>query len=145
MSPCFRVVAGTIRTPGPPVGCARVVSRGDLVRLPVTLSNETSRPYQVALSTRFGSAFRVRGGIPASLSMAGGERKSFFAELQVVGDGKDPEESSSQPRMRYVSLMSMGSRNRSPFPTAAPSPPAPFFCFTRTACCMAGLPRGLLG
>ena len=67
------------------------VSAGDRIKLPVTVANETSRPYDVAISTQFGAAFRVQGGIPAQVSLRGGERKSFFATLQVVGNGADPE------------------------------------------------------
>ena len=64
------------------------VSAGDAVHLPVTLANETSRPYEVAVSAQFGRAFRVEGGVPRAVSLAAGERRSFFATLQVVGDGK---------------------------------------------------------
>ena len=66
------------------------VSRRDRVKLPVTLSNETERKYEVAIATQFGAAFKVSGGIPAKISLAPGERKSFFAQLEVIGDGKDP-------------------------------------------------------
>lgn len=63
------------------------VSAGDVVHLPVTLANETRRPYEVAVFTQFGRAFRVQGGVPSAVALAAGERKSFFATLQVVGDG----------------------------------------------------------
>lgn len=65
------------------------VSRGDRIKLPVTLTNETERTYDAAIATQFGAAFKVGGGIPAKVSLQPGERKSFFADLEVVGDGKD--------------------------------------------------------
>lgn len=65
------------------------VSRGDRVRLPITLSNETDRRYDVAVSTVFGSAFKVVGGVPDKVTLDAGKRQAFFAELEVVGDGKD--------------------------------------------------------
>jgi hypothetical protein len=67
------------------------VSAGDTIQLPVTLSNETAQPYQARISSEFGPAFKVVGGVPGKVELGAGERKSFFAELQVVGDGKDPE------------------------------------------------------
>lgn len=67
------------------------VSAGDTIQLPVTLSNETAQPYQARISSDFGPAFKVVGGVPQNVELGAGERKSFFAELQVVGDGKDPE------------------------------------------------------
>ncbi len=68
------------------------VSRGDTIRLPVTLANETTQPYEVAIASQFGPAFRVTGGIPARLTLAGGQRRSFFASLEVVGDGKNADD-----------------------------------------------------
>lgn len=67
------------------------VSAGDTVRLPVTLQNETEREYQVRVSTAFGAAFKVRGGIPETVTLGAGKRESFFAILEVVGNGADPE------------------------------------------------------
>jgi hypothetical protein len=67
------------------------VSAGDRIQLPVTLSNETAQPYKARISSDFGPAFKVVGGVPQNVELGAGERKSFFAELQVVGDGKDPE------------------------------------------------------
>jgi hypothetical protein len=67
------------------------VSAGDTIQLPVTLSNETAQPYKARISSDFGPAFKVVGGVPQNVELGAGERKSFFAELQVVGDGKDPE------------------------------------------------------
>jgi hypothetical protein len=66
-------------------------SAGDTIELPVTLANETTRPYKARISSEFGPAFKVTGGVPAQVELRAGERKSFFAELKVIGDGKDPE------------------------------------------------------
>ena len=68
------------------------VSRGDVIRLPVTLANETASSYEVAVTTQFGAAFKVGGGIPGQVKLVGGERKSFFATLTVVGDGKQTDD-----------------------------------------------------
>ncbi|HWN66335.1 MAG TPA: MG2 domain-containing protein, partial [Haliangium sp.] len=67
------------------------VSAGDTIELPVTLANETTRPYKARISSDFGPAFKVTGGVPGQVELRGGERKSFFAVLKVIGDGKDPE------------------------------------------------------
>jgi uncharacterized protein YfaS (alpha-2-macroglobulin family) len=67
------------------------VSAGDTVRLPVTLQNETEREYEVRVSTVFGAAFKVRGGIPETVKLGPGKRESFFATLEVVGNGADAE------------------------------------------------------
>ncbi len=63
------------------------VSKGDLVRLPISLANETKRSYEVKLTGQFGSAFKLVKPIPTTLKLKGGERRSFFAELEVIGDG----------------------------------------------------------
>lgn len=68
------------------------VSAGDTVELPVTLSNETAEAYEVEVSSSFGAAFKVKGGVPDKVKLKAGERRSFFAELEVVGDGKNPED-----------------------------------------------------
>jgi hypothetical protein len=67
------------------------VSAGDTIQLPVILANETTRKYKAQIRSDFGPAFQVVGGVPKQVELAGGERKSFFAELKVIGDGKDPE------------------------------------------------------
>jgi alpha-2-macroglobulin-like protein len=67
------------------------VSAGDTIELPVTLANETTRPYKARVSSDFGPAFQVTGGVPGQVELRAGERKSFFATLKVIGDGKDPE------------------------------------------------------
>jgi uncharacterized protein YfaS (alpha-2-macroglobulin family) len=68
------------------------VSKGDVIRLPVTVANETSYPQEVAVVTQFGPAFRVGGGVPSRLTLAGGKRQSFFARLEVVGDGRKADD-----------------------------------------------------
>jgi len=68
------------------------VSKGDEILLPVSLANETNRPYAVAIRSEFGAAFQVRGGIPTEVTLKAGERKSFFADLLVVGNGKKADE-----------------------------------------------------
>jgi len=64
------------------------VSAGDHVRLPVTISNETNHKYVAAVKAEFGAAFETSGGAPAHVTLAAGERKSYFYDLQVVGNGK---------------------------------------------------------
>jgi uncharacterized protein YfaS (alpha-2-macroglobulin family) len=80
------------------------LSRGDEVQLPVTLSNETDRSYTAALDTEFGKAFKVSGGIPRSVKLKAGERKSFYARLEVVGDGKDASEGLMRVAMNTSNL-----------------------------------------
>lgn len=64
------------------------VSAGDEIELPVSLVNETERPYKAVVVTDFGSAFKVKKAAPEIVDLAGGERKAFFVTLEVVGDGK---------------------------------------------------------
>lgn len=64
------------------------VSKGDIIELPVSLANETERSYEVDIESEFGPAFKVLGGVPKQVQMKAGARKSFFAKLKVVGDGK---------------------------------------------------------
>lgn len=69
------------------------VTAGDRLRLPVTVANETDRPYTAQLSATFGKAFRVRGGgLAPTLALGPSERRATFYELEVVGDGKVPED-----------------------------------------------------
>lgn len=69
------------------------VTAGDRIRLPVTIANETDRPYEASLSARFGKAFKVTGGaLPASITLAPNERRSTFYEISVIGDGKDADD-----------------------------------------------------
>lgn len=65
------------------------VTAGDHISLPVTIANETDRPYEASLSATFGPAFKITGGaLPATLTLAPNERRSTFYELDVVGDGR---------------------------------------------------------
>lgn len=68
------------------------VSRDDTIELPVSLANETKRSYTVSITSEFGSAFKALGGIPTAITLKAGERKSFFAKLEVVGDGERLED-----------------------------------------------------
>ncbi len=80
------------------------VSKGDVIELPVTLANETDRSYDVAIDSEFGAAFKVVGGIPAKVSMKAGERKSFFAKLEVIGDGKNSDDGLMRVAMNTSNL-----------------------------------------
>jgi hypothetical protein len=80
------------------------VSAGDTIELPVTLANETTRPYKARISSDFGPAFKVTGGVPAQVELRAGERKSFFARLRVIGDGKDPEAGRARIGIETASL-----------------------------------------
>lgn len=65
------------------------VTAGDHIRLPVTIANETDKPYEASLTSTFGKAFKVTGGaLPQAITLAPNERRSTFYELDVVGDGK---------------------------------------------------------
>jgi len=67
------------------------VSSGDLVDLPVTISNETDQPRRAALAAEFGPGFRADGTPPPpAIELAPHQSRSFFYHLRVVGDGKDP-------------------------------------------------------
>lgn len=65
------------------------VSRGDTIRLPVTITNETDTVQRATLTTAFGAAFRVTGAAPPHLDLAPRERRALFYDLAVVGDGRD--------------------------------------------------------
>lgn len=65
------------------------VNAGDLIRLPVTVSNETSQPYTATITSTFGKAFRMKGGgLAPTLELAPNERRATFYDLEVIGDGK---------------------------------------------------------
>ncbi|ACY15669.1 MG2 domain-containing protein [Haliangium ochraceum] len=80
------------------------VSAGDSLELPVVLTNETERPQSARITSEFGAAFRVRGGVPKQVRLEPGERQSFFAQLEVVGNGKDPEAGSARIAMDTANL-----------------------------------------
>jgi uncharacterized protein YfaS (alpha-2-macroglobulin family) len=66
-------------------------STDDLVRIPVTLANETSRPLKAHFDMNIGSAFQVLGTSPHDLDLAPGERRSTFIPLRVLRAGKDAD------------------------------------------------------
>lgn len=66
------------------------VSRGDRIRLPVTITNETERAQDAKLTTTFGPAFQVTGTTPPTIALAPRESRTLFYDLAVVGDGRDP-------------------------------------------------------
>lgn len=81
------------------------VSKGDVLRLPVTVANETAFPYQATLSSSFGKAFTLRGKAPPRhLALAPGQRRSFLYELAVVGDGADPDAGRIQVAVEAANL-----------------------------------------
>ncbi|MCW5806040.1 MAG: hypothetical protein KIT31_26985 [Deltaproteobacteria bacterium] len=64
------------------------VTTGDRLKLPITIANETAEPYDAAIRTKIGGAFRVVGDpLPGKLALAAHERRSAFLELDVVGGG----------------------------------------------------------
>ncbi len=66
------------------------VASGDLIRLPVTVTNETDEAYTAKLQASFGPAFQLAGDeLPESVELAARQRKSFFYELRVVGTGAE--------------------------------------------------------
>ncbi len=80
------------------------VSRGDHVRLPITLTNETKQTYQVSVSTLFGAAFKVTGGVPDKVKLSGGQSRSFFAELDVVGNGAAADDGAMKVAIETANL-----------------------------------------
>jgi uncharacterized protein YfaS (alpha-2-macroglobulin family) len=80
------------------------VSAGDLVRLPITVANETDQPYDARVETSFGPAFRARGQLPEKISLRAGERRSFLASLDVVGNGADPDQGKMRVAIRADNL-----------------------------------------
>ncbi len=69
------------------------VNAGDRIRLPVTISNETSLPYTANLTATFGKAFKIKGGgLAPTVALAPNERRAAFYDLEVVGDGKVTED-----------------------------------------------------
>jgi len=75
------------------------VSADDTLQLPITLVNETKRRETAKLEWSFGKAFKLVKPLPASVTLDGGERVSLFAELRVVGDGKNPDDGALAVRM----------------------------------------------
>jgi uncharacterized protein YfaS (alpha-2-macroglobulin family) len=71
------------------------VSAGDTIELPITLTNATNRPRKGAFTGKFGAGFAVAGPIPpGEIELRGGESRTLFAPLRVVGQGNDEKEGS---------------------------------------------------
>ncbi|MCA9669367.1 MAG: hypothetical protein KC503_27415 [Myxococcales bacterium] len=80
------------------------VSRGDVVELPITLSNETAKTRTVALRARFGAAFKLAKALPKSLTLRAHQRTSVFASLRVVGDGKKAVDGAAEVAIETAQL-----------------------------------------
>lgn len=66
------------------------VSSGDVIELPVTITNATRKARQARLTSKFGAAFTLAGAAPAdAVSLQPGEGRSVFVPLRVTGDGRD--------------------------------------------------------
>jgi uncharacterized protein YfaS (alpha-2-macroglobulin family) len=64
------------------------VSNGDVIRLPVTLTNTTWRTQRAAISAQIGAAFeRADQDSPGTMELKPQESRSFFYGLKVVGLG----------------------------------------------------------
>ena len=84
------------------------VSKGDRVSLPVTVANETAERYVAELRAELGAAFKRRGApLPEKLELAPGQRRSFFYDLEVVGDGAEPADGKA-----LVSVVAAGLRDQ---------------------------------
>jgi hypothetical protein len=60
------------------------VTSGDVIRLPVTLANETDRALDAQLDARFGAAFQLTAPVGGAIHLAAGEKKSLLFPLKVV-------------------------------------------------------------
>ncbi|RMH45321.1 MAG: hypothetical protein D6689_00150 [Deltaproteobacteria bacterium] len=80
------------------------VSAGDRIELPVTVANETARPYTAEVVAEFGPAFRVTHALPGSVRLGPGERKSLFVALDVTGNGNDPADGRVRIAVRAAHL-----------------------------------------
>ncbi len=66
------------------------VSQGDLISLPVTLTNETDRSLDADLTTDFGPAFALQDNpLAGKVALAAGEKKTYYFPLKVIGKGGD--------------------------------------------------------
>lgn len=71
------------------------VSAGDVVELPITVTNATARARKARLVGTFGKAFSMNGPPPPTdLDLKPGEGRSIFVPLKVVGNGRDPSSGS---------------------------------------------------
>jgi alpha-2-macroglobulin-like protein len=69
------------------------VSTGDVIRLPVTLTNTTWRTQRAAISAQFGPAFeRADQDSPGAIELKPQESRSFYYGLKVTGQGIRAEE-----------------------------------------------------
>jgi alpha-2-macroglobulin-like protein len=61
------------------------VTSGDIIRLPITLANETDEPLEASLQAQFGAAFKLVGpAVPGTLRLKARDKQSLFASLEVV-------------------------------------------------------------
>ncbi len=73
------------------------VSAGDTLELPITLTNATAGARKARLAATFGKAFSLSGPPPATdLDLRGGEGRTLFVPLRVVGDGRDEKDGAIQ-------------------------------------------------
>ncbi len=67
------------------------VTAGDIVRLPVTLANDTDVEMTPTLSAQFGTAFRVVSQPPATLQLAAHGKQTVVVPLEVVATAGDSD------------------------------------------------------
>jgi uncharacterized protein YfaS (alpha-2-macroglobulin family) len=67
------------------------VTAGDIVRLPVTLANDTDDPITPTLSAQFGSAFQLVSQAPATLHLAARSTQTVVFALEVVATAGDSD------------------------------------------------------
>lgn len=63
------------------------VSRGDVLEIPITLTNASNAPLDATLTASFGKALTLKNTLPATVTLAAGERSSFRAQVKVTGLG----------------------------------------------------------
>jgi uncharacterized protein YfaS (alpha-2-macroglobulin family) len=69
------------------------VSAGDTIELPITVTNATPGARKARFTGVFGKAFSMTGQAPATeLDLRGGEARSIFVPLRVVGEGRDEKD-----------------------------------------------------
>jgi alpha-2-macroglobulin-like protein len=67
------------------------VSIGDVIQLPVTVTNATWRTYRAQLSAQFGKAFAIEGPLPSSVELKPQESRAYSFGLKVIGQGAGAE------------------------------------------------------
>ncbi len=60
------------------------VTSGDVIKLPVTLANETAEPLDADLTATFGAAFKLAENPAGKIHLGAGEKRSVFFPLEVV-------------------------------------------------------------